>query len=576
MAQGIPREVTKPVWDVVPGFDFDPEVDMKEAPSWFVDRTHSVPALTPLFTYYWVRGVTHGLEYGINELTLPYNSGWEMRNYHGHNLNCFFSVQDPEEIKQRMVKFREALRPFVEDFDGIWKRYQDELMAIYKPIRDFDYDNGTNAELLWKLWDLYRMYMRMWEIHFLLMFVAYSAWLLLDATCREMFNITDQDPEFQKLLIGFDNKIYQNDRDLWQFAQDAMRAGLADIFLKNEPKADVVIPKLEQAEAGKGFVKRLRDWLWENGWRMQRMSEINEPTWVEDPSPVIFYLKSYIEKGGGFDLEVTRRKLAEERERAVTEFMTRVPEEEKEWFSVLIALAQKSSSFSEEHNWYCDLYSHAMLRHCCLGIGRRLVKAGTIDKAEDIFHLNPDEIERVLMTPQFHKMQQVVNRRRSEWQEWVKDDLEGRLPPAFTTRASIEEAVGKDLIPAMNPVGTKVIIGELPEVRPELKADLYGLCGSPGVAEGRACVVISYEELPNVQVGDILVAPATFPSWTPIFSRISGVVVDSGGTLCHAAIVSREFGIPAVINTFEASRKIKTGMRLRVNGTEGTVYILDK
>jgi phosphoenolpyruvate synthase/pyruvate phosphate dikinase len=85
---------------------------------------------------------------------------------------------------------------------------------------------------------------------------------------------------------------------------------------------------------------------------------------------------------------------------------------------------------------------------------------------------------------------------------------------------------------------------------------------------------MGYDELAKVQIGDILVAPATYPSWTPVFGRINGAVVDRGGTLSHACIVGREFNIPVVINTFEGTRKIKSGMKIRVNGTEGTVYIL--
>ncbi|KPJ52885.1 MAG: hypothetical protein AMJ37_02145 [Dehalococcoidia bacterium DG_18] len=574
MAQEVPREVTKPVWDVTPGIDWDPEVDLKEIPSWFLDGTHSIPAWTPMFAYFWNRLCPHGLKYCANMLSLPSCKGWEMRTYHGHDYCSFLVVKDPEEIKQREVKFREAFRPFIEDYDGIWKRYQDEIMAIYKPLREFDHDNATNAELLYNLWDTYKMYARHWEIHFVGMYVAYNAWLLLEGLCKEMFGIADQSPEFQKLMIGFDNKIYQNDKDLWQFAQDAMKAGLGDIFLTTEARE--VIPKLEQTDAGRELVKRLRDWLSENGWRMQRMAEINEPAWVEDPTPPITFIRGYIEMGGGFDLEVTRQRLAEEREKAVAAIMERVPEEQKEWFLALVRLGQKASSYSEEHNWYLDLYAHAMIRRCCLGIGRRLAQAGTIDQPEDVFFIIPDEIERVMLAPEYHDLRYIVNRRRKEWEGWVKDDLEGRTPPVLTTRASIEEAVMQDIIPAMDAIAIKIVVGEIPKVRPELKADLYGLSGSAGVAEGTARVVMSYEDLHQVQVGEILVAPATNPSWTPVFSRIKAVVIDRGGTLCHAAIIGREFGIPVVVNTFECTRKIKSGMKIRVNGTEGTVYILEQ
>jgi pyruvate,water dikinase len=108
-----------------------------------------------------------------------------------------------------------------------------------------------------------------------------------------------------------------------------------------------------------------------------------------------------------------------------------------------------------------------------------------------------------------------------------------------------------------------------------LKADLYGVCGAPGVAEGPARVVLTYEHLGEVKPGEILVAPTTGPSWTPVFGIIKGAVVDRGGTLSHASVVGREHGIPVAIQVFEGTKKITTGQRIRVNGTEGTVYILE-
>jgi len=120
----------------------------------------------------------------------------------------------------------------------------------------------------------------------------------------------------------------------------------------------------------------------------------------------------------------------------------------------------------------------------------------------------------------------------------------------------------------------KVVVGSLPVPKPELRADLYGTCGSPGVVEGRARMVMSDADLLNIEEGDILVAPATYPSWTAVFALLGGVVVDRGASLSHAAIVGREYGIPVVMNVFEGTKVIKDGMRIRVDGNMGTVTIL--
>jgi pyruvate,water dikinase len=104
---------------------------------------------------------------------------------------------------------------------------------------------------------------------------------------------------------------------------------------------------------------------------------------------------------------------------------------------------------------------------------------------------------------------------------------------------------------------------------------LTGFAGSPGVAEGLARVVLRPDQLDTVQEGEILVAPVTSPSWTPVFGRIRGAVSDIGGIMCHAAIVSREYGLPAVVGTGFGTSTIKTGQLIRVDGNAGTVTILD-
>jgi phosphoenolpyruvate synthase/pyruvate phosphate dikinase len=149
-------------------------------------------------------------------------------------------------------------------------------------------------------------------------------------------------------------------------------------------------------------------------------------------------------------------------------------------------------------------------------------------------------------------------------------------PPAFTIRASLDEAVGMDLLPSADPIIIKIVVGELPRVRPELKADLYGVCGAPGVAEGTARVIMTYNQLDEVQSGEILVCPGTNPAWTPVFGLVKAVVSDRGGTLSHTAIVGREYGLPTLVNTFTGTSVIKTGQRIRVDATEGALYILNK
>jgi pyruvate, water dikinase len=102
-----------------------------------------------------------------------------------------------------------------------------------------------------------------------------------------------------------------------------------------------------------------------------------------------------------------------------------------------------------------------------------------------------------------------------------------------------------------------------------------GYAASSGIVEGTARVLRDVNEIGQIRDGEILVCPVTAPSWGPVFGKIKAAVSDIGGTMSHAAIVAREYGMPAVVGTGQATRRIRTGHRVRVDGDRGVVTILD-
>jgi phosphoenolpyruvate synthase/pyruvate phosphate dikinase len=116
---------------------------------------------------------------------------------------------------------------------------------------------------------------------------------------------------------------------------------------------------------------------------------------------------------------------------------------------------------------------------------------------------------------------------------------------------------------------------QVPIVREELKADLYGAAAAPGVIEGVARVIMRADQLAELNEGEILVAPGTSAAWTVAFNVISGLITDGGGALSHPVIMAREYGLPCVAGCVEATQKIKTGQRVKIDGNVGVVYILD-
>jgi len=120
----------------------------------------------------------------------------------------------------------------------------------------------------------------------------------------------------------------------------------------------------------------------------------------------------------------------------------------------------------------------------------------------------------------------------------------------------------------------KISVGMEAVASVDYKADLYGNPGAPGISQGTVRVVFSEDDIPKIRSGDILVATTTYSSWTPVFPLLEGVVLDSGASLSHAAIVGREYNIPVVIQTKEATKRLRDGQRIRVDGSRGAVWIL--
>ncbi|MCZ7662982.1 MAG: PEP-utilizing enzyme [Thermoleophilia bacterium] len=553
-------------YEITP-FEFDETADLQKYDAWFLDGTHSVPPWTPMFGWSWINYCRHGMMWAAQKLQLPTCKGWDWRLHRGGGYLAVLVVDDPGEIAAREQVFRKQLEPFIEDYDAVWQKHLDELQGYYGTLKAFDIDSATNIELLDHMEDAFRLNRRMWEIHFYFMYVVFGVYMLFEAMMKQMFGIDDSSPEFHKVLTGFDNKVFQVDKKLWEFGKKAQAMGLDSLFMNNPPER--VGDLLEQTEAGRLWLADFREFLSEDGWRSQRMSEFINPTWIENPAPAYMSVRQFLQKGGDFDLERERARLGAERQRAEKELLDGIPDEQRGWFTKLLRLAQRSGSFSEEHNHWLDLYTHALVRRALVGWGERLVAAGVMDRVEDVFFLIPDEIRRVALAPEWHDLRDVVADRRAEWAAWAEEEN-----PPMIGRVTLEEAMGT-LIRSNDPVVLKVVVGSLPVPKPELKADLYGTCGSPGVVEGRARMVMTDADLINVEEGDILVAPATYPSWTAVFALLGGVVVDRGASLSHAAIVGREYGIPVVMNVFEGTKVIKDGMRIRVDGNMGTVTILN-
>jgi pyruvate,water dikinase len=175
------------------------------------------------------------------------------------------------------------------------------------------------------------------------------------------------------------------------------------------------------------------------------------------------------------------------------------------------------------------------------------VEAGVIQEKEDIYYLSCEELREVVRTNWADRL--LIRQRKDQLKVFEK-----LIPPRVMTSEG------------------EIITGlyKRDDLPPEA---IVGLPVSSGVVEGRARVILNMED---AELGDedILVTTFTDPSWTPIFVSIKGLVAEVGGLMTHGAVIAREYGLPAVVGVENATRLIKDGQRIRVNGTDGYVEIL--
>ena len=184
-----------------------------------------------------------------------------------------------------------------------------------------------------------------------------------------------------------------------------------------------------------------------------------------------------------------------------------------------------------------------------------------LDDPEDVIFLRYNELRLIMADQKAFDARELVSDRRDQ-----HEDAYERRPPSWVGTAT-EEALAFPYN-ALWGFPDKFHAGE-----PATTGRGQGLAASPGVVEGPARYVASLDEFDQVEQGDILVCRMTNPAWVVLFTKISGLVTEAGGAVSHPAVVAREFGIPAVVGTSNAGERIKTGDRIRVNGSTGVVEI---
>lgn len=548
-------------------YEFDDERDPKIYDVLLCDLVHGKPPLKPLYLgigwYWYVYSIMNAAE----TLMLPTTKGWGYRVVDGYPYLTAIRTSQ-EEVKAREPVFREKIKPFIEDFDGVWNPLKAELMGIYKEAKESrnlkewdDIKKLSNIELLKFFLDFaFVINRKEAEIHMLMLVASNYINGLFQQMWHELFGKEAPiDPDFSKLMTGFEAQDIRVVREMWQLARKGVRMGLEKAF-KTENDEEV-LKELEKSDEGRKWLKEYKEFLLEHGWRCERMHAYDTPVWIEKPGLAIGRVKVLMSQES-FAFDTERERFIEKRKKAEIEVLAKLSAEQREWFGTLMKSAQKSGYWSEDHTYFCDFYVGALGRWIVTEFGRRFAEAGCIDHPEDIHFLHSNEIRKAAIPMADVNLRPYVERRKEAWEKSYKFDP----PPFYGNIQKAQEVLRSD--------PTLSVSTQLPIVREELKADLYGAAAAPGVVEGVARVIMGADRLSELKEGEILVAPGTSAAWTVVFSFIKGLITDGGGALSHPVIMAREYGIPCVAGCLEGTKKIQTGMKVRVDGNLGVVYIL--
>jgi pyruvate,water dikinase len=301
--------------------------------------------------------------------------------------------------------------------------------------------------------------------------------------------------------------------------------------------------------------------------------------WMDDLRLPFSAMAGYVAKlRAGEDISRPLEAIRSESERLFDEYRELLGPDDRDAFTDMRELARTVYPFVENHNFYVEHWHHSIFWNRVREFGQILLKGGFLDDAEDIFFLHRFEVHYALYDLCTGWATGTPARGPSYWpaeiaeRKRIMDVLRQWSPPP---------ALGVAPREITEPFTVMLFGVTTATVKMWLDGDsgaaneLRGIAASQGVAEGPARVITAVEQLDEVCPGEILVCPITAPSWAPVFSKIRGAVSDIGGIMSHAAIVSREYGLPAVVGTGFGTKQIQTGQQVRVDGNSGVVTIID-
>jgi pyruvate,water dikinase len=563
----------------------------EEAKFWFCDSQHWPKPFKPFEALTVEFAVKCLGQYNTRHYLVPPANGVETRFHNGY---CYLSpvAAPPEDIPKRVEHFMQRAGYYFGNWDRLidnWRKKVrtniDELEALrFEPLPEMVpmewIQSGAGIDNTVPLLDAYdkaiALCYRTWNYHFEFLNLGYAAYLDFFMFCKQNFpSISDQ--LIAKMVQGVDVDLFRPDDELKKLAHLAVELDLASALAAGGG-VEATLQRVSTKPNGS---------RWLAAWKAAQDPWFNftsgngfyadDAYWREQLDIPLGYVVDYITRiQKGETIERPVAALAAERDRVTQEVRELIDGEALATFEGKLGLARTVFPYVEDHNFYIEHWSMGVFWRKMRELSSVLKGAGFWDDVGDLFYLSRNEVRDVLAdyclgwavgAPAIGRkhLDPLINKRKA-----IMQALATQTPkPALNTPP---EVITEPFTIMLWGITSESVAAWLGRSGGENK--LKGMAASPGLVEGLARVIRSADQLSEVQPGEILVAPVTAPSWAPVFGKIAATVTDIGGMMSHASIVCREYGLPAVTGTGNASTTIKTGQRLRVDGSAGTVEVL--
>lgn len=518
------------------------------------DGVHFSHPLTPLFASYMIPAMTEGTREAMEYLKAPMRQ-FICRVRDGYFYQAVVAASgDPQQLE---LEHRAVVEPMMGHQRAILAReLETVLLPLHQEIQQLTesiVDPASAQRALIRLQDIYHVF---WEAHFRIVLPRAGAGFAFEHAFREAFPEADPADAYG-LLVGEMNKTLESDRALWLLGKRA----------ETDPDvmAALSAPNMDQAlhenPNTAWFSEALTEFLNTYGWRTVYAHEFLYKTWVEDRNYCLTVLKGTMMQQ--FDFDQHWQGVVQRRDAKMAGLVESISDPKlRGALAATWQLALEAWPIDEDHHFYIDAMLPARARLLVLAAADVLVGAGVLADREDIHFLYLDEVLDALAGNPPADTEGLVRGRRQE-----HTDQKDRVPAPRLGRVPDEPEEPAPLSVLVFGANSPALQGATREVR--------GFAAGKGQYTGPVRVVRGPDEFFKVAPGDVLVCRSTAPSWTGLFAVAGAVITETGGILSHAATVAREYGIPCIVGTREATRVFHDGDRVLVDGTAGIATVQD-